>query len=267
MTVNHIKRLSCILAFLFLTVVCVYAQNGRYHTVGKGETLSTIAKQYGVNEADIKKANPMASKVFYVGLKLVIPEQKTGENTGQQEIRGVSDNSLKINKTAPALSKQTAPEQNKSKEPAKNKLQIKPVDLSRVTISAGLAIGSDFSKLVGFNYGLFANVFVNGGLGAYASLSTNFPFASSADGDFIIKIGPEYKYDISDNFSIGGALCYSLTIAKYISNKALISGVSIMPYACYSYGNLEFSLSLDTYLRNGHSGLRIGPYFGVGYAF
>lgn len=264
---HKIKSL-CILAILYIMALNTYAQNGKYHTVGRGETLASIAKQYGISETDIKNANPTATKVIYVGLKLFIPETNVENSAVLQGQLPSSENGLQFDETTRTSPKLPAPEQSKSKRPVENKRQIKPIDhLSTLSVSAGLSIGSDFSKLVGFNYGMFANVFVNGGMGAYLSLSTNFPFISDSDSDYILKIGPEYKYNISDDFSVGGALCYSLTIAKYYSSKALISGVSIMPYACYSFGNLEFSLSLDTYLRNGHSGLRIGPYFGIGYAF
>ena len=48
---------------------------GSEHTVQKGDNLSSIARQYGVKVADLKKANNLANDNISVGQKLVIPQK------------------------------------------------------------------------------------------------------------------------------------------------------------------------------------------------
>jgi LysM repeat protein len=47
---------------------------GKEHTVVKGETLSVIARTYGVTVADLKKVNNLTGDTISVGQKLVLPK-------------------------------------------------------------------------------------------------------------------------------------------------------------------------------------------------
>lgn len=47
---------------------------GNEHIVQKGETLTSIAKNYGVTIAELRKANSLTSDTLKVGQKLVIPK-------------------------------------------------------------------------------------------------------------------------------------------------------------------------------------------------
>ena len=49
------------------------ANEGKDHIVQKSETLTSIARAYGVSVADLKKANNLGSDALQVGQKLVIP--------------------------------------------------------------------------------------------------------------------------------------------------------------------------------------------------
>lgn len=60
------------MAFL-LWNLAVFAQ---IHTVEKGETLQSIAEKYHVSISSLVAANAGADNLFYVGLKLNIPEQE-----------------------------------------------------------------------------------------------------------------------------------------------------------------------------------------------
>lgn len=44
------------------------------HVVAKGETLSSIAKNYGISVADLKKANSLTGNDIKIGQKLTIPK-------------------------------------------------------------------------------------------------------------------------------------------------------------------------------------------------
>ena len=48
--------------------------DGKEHVVQKGETLSSIAKSYGVTVGDLRKANNVIGSDLKVGQKLVIPK-------------------------------------------------------------------------------------------------------------------------------------------------------------------------------------------------
>ena len=72
--VVYLKRIvMCCL--MFVVVNAIFAQDYQAkHEVQRGETLAGIAKQYGVTEQMIKDANPQMGNLFYVGLKLNIPQ-------------------------------------------------------------------------------------------------------------------------------------------------------------------------------------------------
>ena len=46
------------------------------HTVARGENLQSIAAKYNITETELIEANPGADKLFYIGLKLNIPQPK-----------------------------------------------------------------------------------------------------------------------------------------------------------------------------------------------
>jgi LysM repeat protein len=45
---------------------------GRYHTVKKGETLSSIARQYGISLSQLKKMNGIKKDKITVGQRLKV---------------------------------------------------------------------------------------------------------------------------------------------------------------------------------------------------
>lgn len=83
-----------IMCFSMLMVVnTALAQNFQTtHEVQRGETLSSIAKQYGVTEQMIKDANPQAGNLFYVGLKLNIPQKTQNIEEKQHIVNEQNDN-------------------------------------------------------------------------------------------------------------------------------------------------------------------------------
>lgn len=85
------------------------------HTIQRGETLASIAQKYGVTEAAIKQANPEASNMIYVGMKLIIPPntqtQKSNQTTGN--VRQL-ENSQTTPLATPVQSKENATSTSKS---------------------------------------------------------------------------------------------------------------------------------------------------------
>ena len=85
------------------------------HTIRRGETLASIAQKYGITEAAIKQANPEASNMIYVGMKLIIPPntqtQKSNQTTGN--VRQL-ENSQTTPLATPVQSKENATSTSKS---------------------------------------------------------------------------------------------------------------------------------------------------------
>jgi LysM repeat protein len=63
--------------------------SGRYHVVKHGETLSHIARYYGVTIDAIKKANHLWSNTIYVGQHLYIPAVQPKYQTGCSRVHYV----------------------------------------------------------------------------------------------------------------------------------------------------------------------------------
>lgn len=76
--------LMCSLMFLVVNTVTAQDYQAK-HEVQRGETLTSIAKQYGVTEQMIKEANPQMGDLFYVGLKLNIPKKGEVRNETKKE--------------------------------------------------------------------------------------------------------------------------------------------------------------------------------------
>lgn len=85
--VVYLKRIV-MCSFMFVVVNVVFAQDFQAkHEVQRGETLASIAKQYGVTEQMIKDVNPQMGNLFYVGLKLNIPKSiETKVNDKNKEV-------------------------------------------------------------------------------------------------------------------------------------------------------------------------------------
>lgn len=60
-----------------LKITSVVSAGGKKHKIKSGESLSTIARKYGVSVAQIKKANNMRNNVIYAGKTLNIPSKNT----------------------------------------------------------------------------------------------------------------------------------------------------------------------------------------------
>ena len=82
------KRLLLTMIALLSMTIAVAQQTS--HTVQRGETLESIARKYNVTTDAIKRANPDAANMFYVGMKLIIPSSQQSKNIGS-----IQDNSRK----------------------------------------------------------------------------------------------------------------------------------------------------------------------------
>ena len=109
------RRISFLLLFLSWLTVPVLAQVATVHVVKRGETVATIAKQYGISEADIRKVNPNLTTVF-AGVKLNIPVKKSVAE-GNKVVRQAKTASQRSTgtttpKAATSAAPKSAPQQN-----------------------------------------------------------------------------------------------------------------------------------------------------------
>ena len=83
------RFLFCLMSFVFVHIV-VQGQNTR-HIVLRGETLESIARNYGVTEQMIKEANPLIDE-YFTGIAITVPpkpkpvvvENTTSETTSRK---------------------------------------------------------------------------------------------------------------------------------------------------------------------------------------
>ncbi|NDV67815.1 LysM peptidoglycan-binding domain-containing protein [Dysgonomonas sp. 25] len=60
-----------------LKITSIVSAGGKTHKIRSGESLSTIARKYGVSVANLKKANGMKNNTIYAGRTLKIPSKNT----------------------------------------------------------------------------------------------------------------------------------------------------------------------------------------------
>lgn len=92
---------------LFVTLLCLFAIGMEHlsadvtYTVQRGETLAGIAAKFNVTTADLLQANPNADGLFYVGMKLNIPQRTTGE-VNVEATESVSPTPVAADEVSPA---------------------------------------------------------------------------------------------------------------------------------------------------------------------
>lgn len=125
------------------------------HEVKKGETLESVAKQYGVTTQMIKDANPQMGSYFYVGMKLNIPEKKHSEEDY------VKKETLPMATSIVSKTNETANMENEFVSKSRKGSFITGVYAG---LSMNTYTGSDAAKetknKMGFHAGLFGDYFI-----------------------------------------------------------------------------------------------------------
>ena len=97
-THNAMKnRLTLIIVSLILCFTAAFAQST--YKVKSGDTLSGIAKKYGVTVDALKKANPSLGKILHIGQQLTIPAKANTSKTQNNSQTQKSSTSQKITAT------------------------------------------------------------------------------------------------------------------------------------------------------------------------
>lgn len=72
------------------------------HTVARGESLESIAQKYNLTTAELIEANPGAEKLFYVGLKLNIPQASLNAPADKSDPQTNAQDSTPQNDSTPS---------------------------------------------------------------------------------------------------------------------------------------------------------------------
>lgn len=203
---EKIRVLFFILILMMCSSVCV-AQT-KSHTVTRGETLQSIAQKYEVSEDAIRQVNPNMGSMFYVGMKLDIPDTK-----GQATTLVLQEDTM---------SSESVVEKNKigGKEDAKNKQEkeLKAEWANKQSINAKVKERVGIFNLFYYNFdGLdnygFIDFFPNlNGIGWEFSVRGNFKQYSNVNADFALN----YTFDLWEKdemslylvFAVGPSLRY-----------------------------------------------------------
>ena len=230
--------------FLITSLVSVvlafagYAEE-KTHVVERGETLTTIAKTYGVTEQALVKANPDAASFCYVGMVLTIPEVTAVQGDARNgDVARVSDpdnqeTSANDNVMMTPVSKSgnnvahIVNEEDDEKD-AKN--------FSSLTLSY-MAGYKDFEHGM---YGLMVRGFYGKGLGMVLGVNANYGLAPKGSrGGMAFEIGPTYGYAFTKFFMVHADLLGNVgwTDIKAAKDMVVTGGIQGGPGVLFKFGN------------------------------
>lgn len=84
------RTILSIVALLCMTFAMAQQKS---HTIQRGETIESIAKKYNVSVLSLQQANPDLQEIFYVGMKIVIPESSSFKSI--QDIRSEDESPVR----------------------------------------------------------------------------------------------------------------------------------------------------------------------------
>lgn len=231
--------------FLITSLVSValafagYAEE-KTHVVERGETLTTIAKTYGVTEQALIKANPDAASFCYVGMVLTIPESANAEarssESGGGNARPDSDSEKVVvydTANSDPDAGNTASGQDAGTEVADEK-SVENFSGMSFTYEAGY----DAFKY-GF-YGIKYRLFWDKGLGVTLGWNMNYGLGGGAGEGQAFHFGPIYGYPLTKffmiNFEVAGDI--SVLSVKNVKDMIVGGGVSGSPGVTFKFGNV-----------------------------
>lgn len=259
--------LTCIV-FITSSVFCM-AQSSVTHTVARGETLASIATQYGVTEKQIIEANPDAAQFIYVGMELTIPNVPSSStdkvNTSEES-----------NYSLPTPSNQNY---NTPTEiyPAKKETYT-PFDFC----SFGISYIADFDTAGEGHYMIGGSVMNDAGWGADFHIGANYGLVDKDFAGVLFPPGPSYGHvvenvlisaslDFVGNYSGTGEGEKTGTNHKgeeyhYKGTDLKFGwGISLMPKAMIMLGKVRPWIGLNATWSKGSDKLGIGFQVGLGF--
>lgn len=229
--------------FLITSLVSValvfagYAEE-KTHVVERGETLTTIAKTYGVTEQALIKANPDAASFCYVGMVLNIPEVTSAQDDARNgEVTYVSepDNKEKPSGADPvsdvSKSGNNAVHIVNEEEDEKNAENFSSIMLS---YEAGYA---DFEHGM---YGAMVRGYNDKGVGIVLGINANYGLApKGTNGGIAFQFGPTYGYAFTKFFMLHADLLgyVSGSDIKAAKNLVVSGGIQGGPGVLFKFGD------------------------------
>lgn len=198
---SHICQLAILIVILSTVSLNTYAQDTtQKHIVERGETIESIAQQYGTTVDELVKLNPDASQFVYVGMELVVPAKAqiniTSTTNYVKDENNHNDNS-----------------------PQQIYTDIHNNASSNVDIYDfgfyGANYASNFDNAGCGYYSIGGQIFASSGWGAYFTIGANYGLVNSDYAGVMFKVGPTYGYAINDMFF----LSFPLTFTGYYSGQ------------------------------------------------
>lgn len=187
---------------LFFAVVLAcfcLAMSARTHTVAKGENLKSIAEKYDVTLAQLLEANPGVESLFFVGMKLTVPENTAATETVTQRHNEA------------AYTQQHITETTSSQDNTEIYDRISSETKIETEISAGLSlnnfVGKDadgFKNKLGFHVGLtaryyfYSDIFIEGSL--YFATKGYKTEDSDTSGNYWDDEGVNYDMEVKETY-------------------------------------------------------------------
>lgn len=244
-----------------LLCLCVAATLGawaREHTVQRGETLESIAQMYKITTDQLIEANPSASGLFYVGLKLNIPETSAAQSSEFPIRTGTTPGYI----STPAVGQTQTSQQTYSDTKDSNVNAEGPGWDFQIQISVGFLKSIEGASNFNYTYGAdisFPYWFQEKRKGVFAA--PGIGYNSSNINMYINQYG--YRFDIrSTSHMISIPLKAGYTFCTENKN------FGVTPYAGF---NLGFTVKRKFEMNNnkidtGDSGCKFVPDFRLGVA-
>jgi len=251
------KKLLLTIVMSMCVVVCTWANV--VHVVEPGETLKSIAKKYGLTEAQIVELNPDAGQFVYVGMELNIPVDSPVKQNASANVSTVVVSGQESIGASSATEHGTRVDSdgNVVYYPSFFTVNYQTTDVEFIKESGSYGLGlvySSFSHWGRFHVGANVNFSINAGL--------------IDDWGCIIEFGPSVRFDISDRCFINmpiDAVC-SCTFPEGTTDTKTDWGAKISP-AIHGFLTDRFGLFAGPQVALGSGKTNFGAFVGICYAF
>ena len=184
------KFLVCLIMLLPFTAIMGQQVS---HTVQRGETLESIAKRYNVSVYALQQANPDAKDVFYIGMKLQIPNTNSTKNNQQKMQKNISSKEYSSQSKENAINIPNSSEKvNSDGDIFENNGKAGGLDIQYHAIENGWGVGLSFVA----QYFVFGYDYYFGKEGG--GVRTNMGME--------IYLGGNYRYFVTENFYVEGRI-------------------------------------------------------------
>ena len=172
-------KIMALLTTMLLYATMAFAQTVQKHTVKRGETLTSIAKQYGISKDEIVRLNPDAAQFVYVGMELNIPIKK--------------QKPIECKETKP---KNSIPDRKEIYQPIKTKPN--KMDVNEFC-HYGFSYRAAFESAGHGYYALGGTIYYPSGWGVDMNIGANYGLIESDYAGVLFLIGPAYGYAFENN--------------------------------------------------------------------